>query len=148
MLRATTVGIFVTGMLLLTGCTSARFLSLDADHGIVAIPNNTNSWPTNYRRSADELLRERFPQGVVIDHEEETVVRQDVTVDRSGNGDSLLFKVFGIGSESRTEHTNNITEWHIYFHTKDAPAPAALVKPTLGTGPPMPPPQPISVENS
>src|SRR5947209_14583421 len=42
-----------------------------------AIPSNTNSWPTYHRKSAEELMAKKCPNGYVIDSEGEVVVGQD-----------------------------------------------------------------------
>jgi hypothetical protein len=55
------------------GCGSARFVQADSGGGVVAIPHNTNCWPTYYRDKADALLRQRFPGGYDIEREEEVV---------------------------------------------------------------------------
>jgi hypothetical protein len=114
----------------LCGCSQAQFVVVENDHGIVSIPRNTNAWPTYYRNSADELLREKFPQGVVIDREEAKVVGEDV---QHGHATSLT--MLGMRIDRETEHTRPITEWYIYFHAIGSPAPPVLVSP-----PPLPAP--------
>ena len=70
-LRVAALGALLVG---LGGCASARYVAVDADGGIVAIPNNTNCWPTYNRKAAEELMRQKCPQGYVIDREGEAVV--------------------------------------------------------------------------
>ena len=60
-------------MLAISGCQQARYVLRTADEGVVAIPSN-NSWPINHREKAVELMAAHFPNGYVIDREEEVVV--------------------------------------------------------------------------
>jgi hypothetical protein len=48
----------------------------DNDRGVVA---NTASWPNYQRTNADELMAQHFPEGYVVELEEETIVGQAVT---------------------------------------------------------------------
>jgi hypothetical protein len=142
-------GLMVAVLLGLCGCSSARFVVVDGDHGIVSIPSNSNSWPSYNRDAADELLRKRFPQGYVIDREEESVVGQDVTVDHSNDNNTNTARVTGVTTDRSVERTRNVTEWHIFFHAKGSPA--SVQMPTTPqiqqTGaivsPPQQPPAPV-----
>lgn len=51
---------------LASGCSQVRLVRATADGGIVAIPNNSNQWPTYYRRRAEELMQRKCPEGYVI----------------------------------------------------------------------------------
>src|SRR5438132_6773635 len=82
------------------GCLSpARYVSVDANGGVVAIPKNTNYWPACYRSAADELMRRKCPDGYVVDHEGEAAVGQSVQEQSSGNENSLLFLLLGVGHQ-------------------------------------------------
>lgn len=76
------------------GC--ARYVLLEPNAGVVAIPANLPS----YRKQAHKLMLERFPEGYVIDREEEVWRKED------------------------------LREWHIFFHGKDraegAPLPSQV----------------------
>jgi hypothetical protein len=52
----------------------ARFVALEPNGGVVAIPTNTNCWPFFYREKAEAMMLERCPQGYVVDKEEEVFV--------------------------------------------------------------------------
>ena len=54
------------------GCATARHIMKDADTGIVAIPANSG----RNREKAIELMEQHFPEGYIIEREEETVVGQ------------------------------------------------------------------------
>jgi hypothetical protein len=56
------------------GCAGPRFMEVDTSGGVLAMPDNTNSWPCYYRDSADKMLKSRFPNGYTIVKEEEVVV--------------------------------------------------------------------------
>ncbi len=107
---------------------------LEGEHGVVAVPNGTNCWPLYNRRSADELLQDRFPQGVVIDREEESVIGENVVTDRAGNTTSALYQLAGVGAEHNSESRLPIKEWQIHFHAKGSPVPVEVLKPPAPTG--------------
>jgi hypothetical protein len=52
------------------GSVGAHFVSQTPDGGVVSIPNNSNQWPTYYRNRAEELMRQKCPDGYVIEREE------------------------------------------------------------------------------
>lgn len=61
--------------LLLTGlvsCSSARYVLKEPETGIIAMPADT---PRN-REKATELMAQHFPNGYIIDREQETVIGQ------------------------------------------------------------------------
>ena len=60
----------IVSILVLTGCQSARYVVRESDHGIVAIPVGSE----RYRRDAEELMQEHFPDGYTIVREEEVLV--------------------------------------------------------------------------
>jgi hypothetical protein len=64
----------IVSMMLLTGCQSARYVVRESDHGIVAIPVGSE----RYRREAEELMQEHFPDGYTVVREEEVLV-EDTT---------------------------------------------------------------------
>ncbi len=130
--------LLLTVLLGLCGCSQAQFVVVEGDHGIVSIPRNTNRWPTYYRKSADELLAEKYPQGVVIDREEAKVVGEEVT-----GGRTTSFFFLGMQVDRSTEQTHYITEWYIHFHAKGSPAPVPTPVPSPG-GQPLPE-QPVPV---
>jgi hypothetical protein len=113
----------------LSGCCTARFVSVDQTSAVVAIPNNSNSWPSYHRQHAEQLMREKFPEGYVIDHEEE-VVTGSTALTRTNTqtkGHRLLaaLKVSPVEEETQQATTYvDQKEWRIWFHAEGAP-PAA-----------------------
>jgi hypothetical protein len=51
------------------GCSQVRLIRKSPDGGVVTMPNNTNQWPTYYRNRAETLMRQKCPDGYVIDGE-------------------------------------------------------------------------------
>jgi hypothetical protein len=110
----------------LSGCCTARFISVDADYAVVAIPNNTNDWPTYNRTHAEELMHQKFPQGFVIDHEGEVVTgtTQHTNTNTETKGDQLLAALKVSPIEQQTHQTTsfeNKTEWRIWVRATGAP---------------------------
>jgi hypothetical protein len=61
---------------LASGCASdqgVRYVYQDKDFGVVGMPENTDRWPTHYRRRAEKLMDEHFPEGHEIVRAEEVV---------------------------------------------------------------------------
>ena len=129
----------------LTGCGStAHYVSKQNDGGVVAIPGNSETWPTNYRADAMELIRKHVGQDYEI------VDEKDVPVGRTGAGSEGPAE-----SASYKAMTNTtLTEYRITYRRKQAPAaggspnqftgtggvptgvmPAAGVRPQTGAGP-------------
>ncbi|WP_435021883.1 hypothetical protein TA3x_002610 [Tundrisphaera sp. TA3] len=58
------------------GCASTmgvRYVYQDGDYGVVGMPENSNVWPTYYRKQADKLMAAHFPEGHEIVRAEEVV---------------------------------------------------------------------------
>jgi hypothetical protein len=127
----------------LVGCQSARLVEVRSDGGVVAIPNNSNTWPFYYRDKAEAMLKQKCPNGYVIDHEEEVVTgtvthtNSQTETEKSptllvggksnnGDQDSQSFGALAIPVGENRQHTNetttstNVTEWRIYYKAKPA----------------------------
>ncbi|WZO97587.1 hypothetical protein EP7_004628 [Isosphaeraceae bacterium EP7] len=68
--------IFAILIPLVVGCGTTkgvRYVYQDKDFGVVAIPENTDHWPTKYRSQADKLMDTHFPGGHEIVRAEEVV---------------------------------------------------------------------------
>jgi hypothetical protein len=137
----------VLGLVSLVGCQSARFVEVRSDgSGVVAIPENSNTWPFYYRDKAEALIRQKCPHGYSIEHESEVVTgtvthtdsqtntQQNPTLlvggtsgqaQRNGSRDSNSgsFGALAIPgqTEQSTEETTtsrNVTEWQIVYRAK------------------------------
>jgi hypothetical protein len=108
------------------GCASPHWVARDPNGGIVAIPANSNYWPTYYRNQADEMMRQVCSQGYVIDHEEQVTVGQTTTTQR--NTDTHAYDLTSkrspapltLASHNTTETTttSDVNEYQITFHAK------------------------------
>jgi hypothetical protein len=116
-----------------TGCGSARLVAVDQGGGVVAIPSNTNFWPTYYREKAELLIAEKAPGGYEIVREEEVVtgVVQQTRNDTKQNDKPVKQGSLVIQETTQTTEVKSQTEYRITFR-KVAPAP--------GTPPPPAPP--------
>jgi hypothetical protein len=146
--RALLLAVMAAAPLWLTGCESARFVQVQQSGGVVAIPSNTNAWPTHYRDHALELIAQKCPNGYVIVDEKEEVVGQRVSTDtRSDTKAAPTFMLGGASGDSstngksgksfseglggiavplgdtrqttyQTTHAQDVTEWRIYYKAK------------------------------
>jgi len=91
-------GLFVV----LSGCTAARMVECDRDGGVVAIPNNTNMWPTYHRDTALKLIQEKCPNGYEIVRESETVTGQQTHTSARTDTEEAPTLMLG-GSEGTSE---------------------------------------------
>jgi hypothetical protein len=69
------VVVVALGLFALAGCQSARYVVRESDHGVVAIPLDSSQ----YRKEAEELMREHFPDGYTIVREEHAPREQTTT---------------------------------------------------------------------
>ena len=60
----------ILSILMLSGCQSARYVVRESDHGVVAIPVGSE----RYRREAEQLMQEHFPDGFTVVREEQVLV--------------------------------------------------------------------------
>ena len=70
----TTFGLLALLALCTSGCATThavRYVYQDGDFGVVGLPENTDRWPTHYRRQADKLMSAHFPEGHEIVRAEE-----------------------------------------------------------------------------
>ncbi|HYT93750.1 MAG TPA: hypothetical protein VEL76_33835 [Gemmataceae bacterium] len=132
----------------LGGCGTARQITVTSDGGCIAIPENSDVWPTNYRTKAIELMKKQCPQGYVIVREEEVVtgkVRTDSEATDTQTQDvSSRRRPNATLTTTSTSHTSAVrdqTEYRIYYQKTGAStgvqgrAPAMVMTP-----PPAQPP--------
>jgi hypothetical protein len=89
----------------LSGCASARYVERQADSGVVAIPENSNHWPTYYRQAALNLITQHVGPHYEILEEREVVVGQQTNNNQQVGPDFLA----GITT------TRELTEWRIAY---------------------------------
>ncbi len=102
----------VTAVLMIAGCAQARYVERQSDSGVVAIPANTNHWPTYYRQAAIDLITQHVGPHFEIVDEREVVVGQ--TTDNT----QQINDTFTFG----TMTTRQLTEWRIAYRRAAAPA--------------------------
>jgi hypothetical protein len=104
----------------LHGCRHARIITEDGSGGVVAIPDNSDHWPSWNHKRAMELIEKRCPQGYTIVKQEEVVVGKTRTT--STNTDHSPDPIFPTMHErtSQTTTFTNKTEWRIYFQKAGA----------------------------
>ena len=130
-----------------TGCANhnqVRYVYQDRDFGVIGMPENTDFWPTHYRRQGEKLMAAHFHEGYEIIRAEE-VIEGDRTLKFEGSGSAeispeisaSLFKVVKLGhNASRSQaDTVKIKECRIIYRRAGlekapASAPAATVTPT------------------
>lgn len=101
------------------GCQSARFVTKTTNHGVVAIPADSNTWPFFHRDRADALMNEHFPEGYIVELEQEQVVGTTTDVQhplrnaRVDVGDVTL----DLGGLT-TATSRNETEWQIHYRRR------------------------------
>ena len=125
------------------GCASgARLVKWDQDGGVVAIPSNSNAWPTRYLDQAHALMQKKCPRGYEVVREEEVAVGQ--TARTHTDSDTQTPPAFVVGGDStagkndkgragagvaiplgdtrsvtdRTTTYQDITEYRIWFRPK------------------------------
>jgi hypothetical protein len=126
----------------LGGCQSARFIAMDRQGGVIALPENSNVWPTYYRDKAAAMMREKCPTGYEIVREGEVVTGQVAHTETTSNttpppalvlgGDTKSngksqsdgFGVVAIPMGETEQHTQQTTrytdvkEWRIHYRAK------------------------------
>ncbi len=117
----------------LAGCAQPRFVAQDPEGGVIAMPSNTDYWPTHFRTKAEAMMARKCPQGYQIEHEEEVVVGQSTTGREST--DTQTRDIPGRKNRSdlqlttaettRSQTTRDLTEYRITFRAKTAASPAA-----------------------
>ena len=123
------------------GCAHARYVERNATSGVVAVPDNSDSWPSRNMRHAKELMAKQFPQGYVIEREEEVVTGQvtHTNTNTERHGVPVLSAV-GLGptyeAHATTTSATDVKEWRIWYRSKDAPPSAPTIYPAGGPAPP------------
>jgi hypothetical protein len=126
-------GVVLLLVLGLAGCAGPRFVAQDPSGGVIAMPSNTDYWPTHFRAKAEEMMARKCPQGYHIEHEEEVVVGHSVTGSESTDTQTQDFPGRKNRSDvqlttTETSHTTtsqDITEYRITFRANTAPGMSA-----------------------
>jgi hypothetical protein len=123
-MRASLAAILVAA---LSGCASTdgiRYVYQDRDFGVIALPQNSDSWPTYYRRHGEKLMADHFPDGHEIVRAEEVIEGERTKKFEGTNSAEVspqisesLVKVVKFGhSASRSEaETTKVKECRIIY---------------------------------
>ena len=96
----------------LSGCASpARYVETQSDSGVVAIPANTNAWPSYNLNAARALIEKHVGPNYEIVEEREVATGQQVLNNQQVNGNQ------SIGQTT----TQDLTEWRIAYRKKAGP---------------------------
>jgi hypothetical protein len=70
-----------------SGCATTgtvRYVYQDGTFGVIGMPENTDRWPTHYRRHAEKMMEQHFPEGYeIVRAEEVTEGSRTLKIDRS-----------------------------------------------------------------
>lgn len=104
----------------LAGCASpARYIEKSGDSGVVAIPANTNVWPTYYQTEAMAKIRAHVgPNFEIIEEREVATGKTTVNNEQVSND-----KAFNKQTINNTMTTQDVNEWRITYRKKTGPAP-------------------------
>lgn len=118
----------------LTGCASgARYVSKQGDTGVVAIPADTDAWPTHHRRKAEELIARHVGPDFEVVAEGEVVTGQSTRRDQQVQRDQTFnttnpFLPASKDTINTTTTVRDVTEYHITYRRRGSTA----AVPTLG----------------
>jgi hypothetical protein len=136
----------------LSGCAhnqGVRYVYQDRDFGVVGMPENTDCWPTHYRRQGEKLMDAHFSEGHEIVRAEE-VIEGERTLKVEGSNSAevspqiskSLLKVVKLGhSASRSQaETVKVKECRIIYRRAGSAKPkgyagAATLTPALYVDP-------------
>jgi hypothetical protein len=126
------VSALVLALAVAGGCQSpAKYVEKRGDAGIVAIPANTDTWPTHNRREALALIQKHVGSNYEILEEREVVVGQATRNDQQVNTEQTVNReLFFLPAEKQTTTTTttqrDITEWRIVYRRVDPLTPRSL----------------------
>jgi hypothetical protein len=128
----------------LSGCAeneTVRYVYQDSDFGVIGMPENTDRWPTHYRRQGEKLMDAHFPEGHEIVRAEE-VVEGERTLKVEGSKSAevspqvsksvLRLVKFGRSASHSEAETVKVTECRIIYRRTNCEKPKGYSRaPTL-----------------
>jgi hypothetical protein len=101
-----------------SGCaTPARYVEKNPESGVVAIPANTDTFPTYYHTEAIDLIRRHVGSNFEIVEEREVPTGQMTVNNQHVNNDDM----FKSQTVKNTTMTQEVKEWHIVYRKKASP---------------------------
>jgi hypothetical protein len=119
----------------LSGCVhtqGVRYVYQDRDFGVIGMPENTDCWPTHYRRQGEKLMNAHFSEGHEIVRAEEVIEgERTLKVEGSNSAEvspqisNSMFKVLKLGhSASRSQaETVKVKECRIIYRRTECAKP-------------------------
>ena len=136
MSRTAVAGAFVLVVAGLSGCASpARVIRQDAASVVVAVPDNTNSWPFYYRDAADQAAAEHIHDPVVTRFERVKVGEQTTSTSDTTRRDLGGPRSFGdVITSTNTTAVSDRYEYHFEYRSN-----GPVRGPSSGSGSGAPP---------
>src|SRR5690606_31215537 len=106
----------------------ARYVEKQGDAGVIAIPNNTDHWPSHHRREAIALIQKHVGPDYEILEEREVVTGQATQNNQQVNTEQTANRRNpNLPGEKQTVTgtvtQSDITEWRIAYRRKARPEP-------------------------
>ncbi|HZZ80882.1 MAG TPA: hypothetical protein VFE62_20435 [Gemmataceae bacterium] len=106
-------------LLMATGCSNARLVDDNLTGGVVAIPNNSDSFPYYNMTHAKQLIAQQCPKGYTITDQGEFITGTTTTTSNRQESTefsliSWIFRDVKTGTQATTE-TVNKTEFRITY---------------------------------
>lgn len=137
------VAVVLTG---LSGCaTPARYVEQGRDGGVVAIPNNSDAWPTHNRREALALIEKHVGPDYEIVHQGEVAVgqrtnnNQQIKREQTFNS-TMPFAPAQKDTIDNVTTTQDVTEFRITYRKKPTTGVGSLPPGMPGAPSPFAPP--------
>lgn len=124
-----------------SGCASAKYVEKRADGGVVAVPDDSDSWPGYNRRAALEKIREHVgPNYEIVD--ERKVVTGQTTLNNQQTATEHTLNARNPAYPTQRQTTTgtgittqqDVTQWQIAYRRKEGPTAAVTpdVRPAGG----------------
>lgn len=140
MYRPTVFGVAFAMVAGLSGCASpARIVHQEANSVTIAIPENTNVWPTYYRDEARKMAATAIPNPINNGGQEvkvgETVTNSQNTDRRDIGGQNNKPKLGELTTSTNSTTVQNKTEYHMTFVSGSGSSTNNTAPPIPGAGP-------------
>jgi hypothetical protein len=97
------------------GGREVRYVYQDGTSGVIGMPENSSRWPTYYRKHAEELMSQHFPEGYEIVRAEEVVegsrtltVKGSNAAEIDASGASQLLSLGKLGRTSTRSQSDSV----------------------------------------
>lgn len=120
-----------TAVLTASGCAGireVRYVYQDGSSGVIGMPENSSRWPTYYRKHAEEMMAQHFPEGYEVIRAEEVVegsrtltIRgaNAAEIDASGAGQVLSLGRLGRSTSRSQSDSLKIKECRIIYKKRN-----------------------------